>query len=126
MQELFRPLARPWHDSGQSTARMLLGACFVRCGVKGCWVHLQGASQEAVRNVALNSDAQSLSLLDMDGSADSSSPPALVRRTPNPRYDETPGEPIRPGRGVSRAAGIKPQGAAEQQTMNGAYPRQPR
>ena len=69
--------------------------------------------------MALSSDAQPLSLLDMDGSTDSSSPPALTRRTPNPRYDETPGEPIRPGRGVSRAAGIKPQGATEQQTLNG-------
>ncbi len=72
-----------------------------------------------MRNVALTTDAQSLSLLDMDKSADSSSPPALIRRTPNPRYDETPGEPIRPGHGVNRAAGIKPQSEGEQQILSG-------
>ena len=96
-----------------------LHVCSSYCTAEGSWGHVQGASQDAVRNVALTSDAQPLSLLDMDGSTDSSSPPALIRRTPNPRYDETPGEPTRPGRGVSRAAGIKPQSAGEQQTLNG-------
>lgn len=81
-----------------------------------------------MRSVALNDGPQHTQLLDMDGldgqagggAPGSAGQVALVRRTPSTgRYDETPGEPVRPSRGVSRAAGLKPQGAADQQVLNG-------
>ena len=79
-----------------------------------------------MRNVALNSDPKGMNLLDMDGlhtddpggSPQKASGP--VRKTPtSPRYEETVGEPMRPGRGVSRAAGLRPQGPADQQVLSG-------
>ena len=92
--------------------------------LRAAWLLAQGTSQDTIRNVALSSEQQQpISLLDTgDDSSGDLSPSAITRRTPSARYDETPGEPIRPGRGVSRAAGIKPQSAAEQQTLSGETP----
>lgn len=82
-----------------------------------------------MRNVALNSDPKGMNLLDMDGlhTDDPGSGPQKsgpIRKTPtSPHYEETVGEPMRPGRGVSRAAGLRPQGPADQQVLSGEPPR---
>ncbi|CAK0736957.1 hypothetical protein CVIRNUC_000831 [Coccomyxa viridis] len=84
----------------------------------------QGGGQNLVRNVALNSDPKGMNLLDMDGlhTDDPGSGPQKsgpIRKTPtSPHYEETVGEPMRPGRGVSRAAGLRPQGPADQQVLS--------
>ena len=82
-----------------------------------------------MRNVALNSDPRGMNLLDMDGlhTDDSGGGPQKasgpIRKTPtSPHYEETVGEPMRPGRGVSRAAGLRPQGPADQQVLSGELP----
>ena len=82
-----------------------------------------------MRNVALNSDPKGMNLLDMDGlhtdepggGPQKASEP--IRKTPtSPHYEETVGEPMRPGRSVSRAAGLRPQGPADQQVLSGELP----
>ena len=84
-----------------------------------------------MRNVALNSDPKGSILLDMDGlhaDASEDDPPQAgpIRKTPtSPHYEETVGEPVRPGRGVSRSAGLRPQGSADQQVLNGEPPVSP-